>query len=207
MNTDTPLKALALIATLKPSPSASSSEKIARDVGEELAKHNVEIEYIRVVDYDLRPGVEADMGNGDQWPELRQKMLEADILLLSTPTWMGHMSSVAMRVLERLDAELSETDESGKLLTFGKVAGVAVVGNEDGAHSIVADTFQALNDVGFTIPAQGCTYWNGEAMQTIDYQDLDTIPEKVQQTNRTLAQNSAHLARLLKSVNYPTIEG
>lgn len=206
MNTDTPLKALALIATLKPSPSSSSSEKIARDVGEELAKHNVETEYVRVVDYDVRPGVEADMGNGDQWPELRQKMLEADILLLATPTWMGHMSSVAMRVLERLDAELSETDESGKLRTFGKVAGVAVVGNEDGAHSIVADTFQALNDVGFTIPAQGCTYWNGEAMQAVDYQDLDSIPEKVQQTNQMLARNSAYLARLLKGMNYPTKE-
>ncbi len=37
---------------------------------------------------------------------------------------------------------------------------VAVVGNGDGAHKISADVFQALNDVGFTIPAGAATYWN-----------------------------------------------
>lgn len=202
MNT-TPLTAITLIATLKPSPAASSSEKIAHDLGVELKKQNVETEYVRVVDYTIKPGVEADMGLGDEWPALRKKILAADILIIATPIWMGHMSSITMRILERLDAELSEADDQGRPLTFGKVAGVAVVGNEDGAHNVVAGTFQALNDVGFSIPAQGCTYWNGEAMQSIDYQDLDGIPDKVQQTNQTLARNSAHLARLLKQAAYP----
>jgi hypothetical protein len=54
---------------------------------------------------------------------------------------------------------------------------VAVVGNEDGAHKVVADMFQGLNDIGFSIPAQGATYWNGEAMQTKDYNDLDEVPQ------------------------------
>lgn len=58
-------------------------------------------------------------------------------------------------MLERLDAELSETDDAGRPLTFGKVALVAVVGNEDGAHKITANLFQGLNDVGFIVPAQG----------------------------------------------------
>jgi hypothetical protein len=89
------------------------------------------------------------------------------------------MSSVAQRVLERLDAELSETDDAGRPILTGKVAVATVVGNEDGAHKIVADLFQALNDVGYTIPAQGCTYWNGPAMQTTDYKDLDEVPEAV----------------------------
>jgi hypothetical protein len=71
---------------------------------------------------------------------------------------MGQHSSVCQRVLERLDAELSETDDEGRLLTYGKVAIAVVVGNEDGAHKISADLFHALNDVGFTIAAQGVTY-------------------------------------------------
>ncbi len=69
---------------------------------------------------------------------------------------MGHTSSAAQRVLERL-GELSETDGSGRPLVTGKVAMVCVVDNEGGAHEIAADLFQALVDIGFTIPAQGST--------------------------------------------------
>ncbi len=88
-------------------------------------------------------------------------------------------------------------------MTYGKVAVVVVVGNEDGAHHISAVTFQALNDVGFTIPAGGVTYWNGEAMQGTDYKDLPETPETVAGTTKTLAVNAAHLAELLAANAYP----
>src|SRR3954447_18940444 len=91
---------------------------------------------------------------GDEGPAGREKLLAADILVFAKPTWVGHMTSVAQGVLERLDGEPSEIDDSGRPLIAGKVAVVAVVGNEDGAHHISADAFQALADVGFTIPAQ-----------------------------------------------------
>jgi multimeric flavodoxin WrbA len=199
----TSLRAVALVCTLTPSPARSSSELIAGQVLSALGDHDVTGEHIRLVDLDIKPGVQLDMGNGDEWPSVRAKIMAADILLVATPTWMGQASSVAQRVLERLDAELSETDDEGRPLTYGKVAIVAVVGNEDGAHKISADLFQALNDVGFTIPAGGVTYWNGEAMHTVDYQDLDEIPEKVASTTATAASNAAHLARLLKADRYP----
>ena len=116
---------------------------------------------------------------------------------------MGQLSSVGQRVLERLDAELSETDEQGRLLTYGKVAVAAIVGNEDGAHHITGVLFQTLNDVGFTIPAGGSTYWNGEAMQSTDYQDLAETPRTVAAVTKTLATNAVFLARALKSDPYP----
>ena len=144
------------------------------------------------------------MGEGDEWPAIREQMMAADILIVSTPTWVGHMSSVAQRVLERLDGELSETDDSGRPLITGKVAVTAVVGNEDGAHKITADLMQGLNDMGFTIPAQGGTYWNDEAMGSRDYQDLDETPEAVASTTSTLAENAAALARALKAAPYPS---
>lgn len=200
----TSLTALVLNCTLTPSPAESSTELMAGQVVEALRKQGVEGgEIIRLVDLDVRPGVEKDMGPGDAWPGVREKMLAADILVIATPTWMGHMSSVASRVMERLDAELSETDDQGRPLTFGKVALVAVVGNEDGAHKITADLFQGLNDVGFTIPAQGGVYWNGEAMTTTDYKDLDTTPEAVASTISTMAVNASHLASCLYQRPYP----
>jgi multimeric flavodoxin WrbA len=198
-----PLTAVALVCSLTPSPAESSSELLAAQVLEALTAHGVAGSSIRVVDHDVRPGVQLDMGDGDAWPAIRQRVIDADILLVSTPTWMGQHSSVCQRVLERLDAELSETDEDGRQYTSGKVAIAAVVGNEDGAHHISAILYQGLNDVGFTIPAQGVTYWNGEAMHGTDYKDLDETPDAVASATATVARNAAHLARLLKQHAYP----
>jgi multimeric flavodoxin WrbA len=204
MTESTPLRALALVCSLKPSPAPSSSDLMARQVLEELGKHGVTGSVVRVVDHDVKPGVEVDMGDGDAWPAIREQMMAADILIVSTPTWVGHMSSVAQRVLERLDGELSETDDSGRPKVSGKVAVTAVVGNEDGAHKITADLMQGLNDIGFTIPAQGGTYWNDEAMGSRDYLDLDETPEAVASTTATLAGNAAVLARALRATPYPS---
>jgi multimeric flavodoxin WrbA len=200
---DTSLTALAISCTLKPSPASSSSDLLARQLLDALAEHGVTGDLVRAVDLDIRPGVEKDMGDGDQWPGLRQRVLDADILAFVTPTWMGQHSSVAQRVLERLDAELGETDEQGRPILFDKVAIAGVLGNEDGAHHISAILFQALNDIGYTIPAQTSVYWNGEAMQTVDYKDLDETPEAVSSAIATATRNAAHLARQLTAQAYP----
>jgi multimeric flavodoxin WrbA len=197
------LTALAITCSLKPSPAESSSDLLGSQILDALAEHDVAGTLVRAVDHVISPGVEADMGGDDEWPTLRQRVLAADILVFVTPTWMGQHSSVAQRVLERLDAELAETDEQGRPILFDKVAIAAVVGNEDGAHHIAAILFQGLNDVGFTIPAQGSVYWNGEAMQSVDYKDLPKTPEKVAQATSTAARNAAHLARTLSESGYP----
>ena len=199
----TSLKALAISCTLKASPADSSTDLLAAQVLDALAEHGVTGELVRAADNVISPGVEADMGGDDEWPALRAKVLAADILVFATPTWMGQHSSIAQRVLERLDAELSETDAEGRPHLFDKVAIAAVVGNEDGAHHIAAILFQSLNDIGYTIPAQGSVYWNGEAMQTVDYKDLDETPEKVASATATAARNAAHLAGLLQERAYP----
>ena len=197
-----PLTALALVCSLKPSPAESSSQLLAKQLLDELAKHDVTGTAVRLADFDIKPGVELDEGDGDAWPRIREQVIASDILVFVTPTWMGHHSSIAQRALERLDAELSETDDQGRPVVTGRVALVGVVGNEDGAHAIIADVFQSLNDVGFSIPAQGATYWNGEAMQTVDYKDLDETPEAVAGQNATVAHNAAHLARVLRAQPY-----
>ena len=199
----TDLTALVLSCTLKPSPAESSATLLGTQVLDELGKHGVTGEVVRVADHRIRFGVSTDEGDGDEWPVLREKMLAADILVIATPIWMGQPASVCKMVLERLDAEISETDDEGRMLTFGKVAIVAVVGNEDGAHHTVAEVLQALNDTGFSVAANASTYWVGEAMHATDYQDLDSTPEKTATTTTTAAANAAHLARLLKNEEYP----
>lgn len=158
---------------------------------------------IRVVDHDVKPGVESDMGDGDAWPALRTAILDADILVLGTPVWMGQPSSVVKRVLERLDAFLGETDENGRMISWDRMAMVAVVGNEDGAHHVSAELYQALSDVGFTIAPNAVTYWVGEAMGSTDYKDLDKTPEKVASATAMAVATTTHLARVLRADPYP----
>ncbi|MFE9845320.1 flavodoxin family protein [Streptomyces goshikiensis] len=200
---NTPLRAVALVCTLSPSPKPSSSQLLAEQTMAALAEHGVTGKTIRIADHDVRTGIGTDLGDGDAWPEIRDTILGCDILILSTPIWLGHPSSVAQRVMERLNAEISETDDEGRMLTYGKVAAVCVVGNEDGAHKVSADLYQGLNDAGFSLAPNAVTYWVGEAMQGTDYQDLDKTPEKTADTTATLAANTAHLARRLKANPYP----
>jgi multimeric flavodoxin WrbA len=202
----TPLRAVALVCSLKPSPAPSSSALIAEHVFETLRDQGVACEALRCVEFNIAAGVEADIGEGDEWPQIREQVLASDILLVSTPVWLGHHSSVAQRVLERLDAELSNSDDEGRPALAGKVAVVSVVGNEDGAHKVVADLFQSLNDIGYSIPAQGCTYWNGAAMESTDYNDLDEVPKAVASATAAAARNAAHLARVMKTAHYPPYE-
>ena len=153
--------AFGLNCTLTPSPTASSTQKMLDLLLKAIASHGVATSSARVVDHDVKPGVTADEGNGDEWPALRKQVMDADILVMATPIWMGQPSSIAKRVTERMDAFLSEIDEHGRYPTFGRVAIVGVVGNEDGAHHVTAELYQALADVGFTIPAGSSAYWVG----------------------------------------------
>ncbi len=169
----------------------------------ELAHHGASGQVIRIVDHDVKPGVTSDEGDDDAWPQIRQAILDSDILIFGSPIWLGHQSSVAQRVLERMDAFLSETDDEGRMVSYGRVAGVAVVGNEDGAHHVTAQLYQGLADVGFTIPANAVTYWVGRAMQAIDYNDLDETPKETDRTTKVMVRNVVHVARWLKTNSYP----
>ena len=204
MTHDAPLRALALVCSLKPSPAPSSSDLMARQVLEELGKHGVTGSVVRVVDHDVKPGVELDMGDGDAWPGIREQILASQILVVATPTWLGQLSSVTKRALERMDAFLSETREDGKTpIAYNRVAGVVCVGNEDGAHHVIGETNAALNDIGYSMPGQNWTYWNKgpgpgeEEWLTTEERDWSTT------TGKACASNLLALARALQASPIP----
>lgn len=199
------LKVLAFNCSLKSASNKekSSTESLLRQLMDELEKHGAKGAIVRAVDHNIKPGVKSDEGEGDDWPALRQRVVNADILVMATPIWLGQPSSVAKRVMERMDAFLDETDDQGRMPSYGKVGVVMVVGNEDGAHHCAAELIQALTEVGFTSPPGSVTYWVGEAQGDKEYKDLRTTPKAVRDTTAMLASNTAHLARLLKKSTYP----
>src|SRR5262249_39149699 len=197
------LSALALNCTLKSSPEKSSTEKLLSELLAAFREYDADGEIVRVVDLNIKRGVRSDEGPGDDWPGLRGKILASDILVIGSPIWLGQPSSMAKRVLERMDAFLGERDDRERMPSYGRVGLAAVVGNEDGAHHVAAEVCQALAEVGFTIPSGGVPYWAGEARGAVNYTDLPQTPKAVAEWTPMLASNAAHLAKLLKGSGYP----
>lgn len=191
------MRAVVLNCTLKPSPEPSNTDALARVVVDALVGHGVEVSAVRLADHHLPPGVESDLGDGDDWPAIRARILDAEILVVATPTWVGHPSSYAQRALERMDAMISETDDDGRPVAYNRVAGVVVTGNEDGAHHVVSEVAGALVDIGFTIAPQGWTYWNRGPGPGPSYAETDEGHDWSASTGRAMAQNLVGVARAL----------
>jgi multimeric flavodoxin WrbA len=133
----------------------------------------------------------------DEWPAIHEQLLGAEILVIATPTWLGRPSSIAQRVLERMDAMISEQDDEGRPVAYNRVAGVVVTGNEDGAHHVISEIAGALGDIGYTIPGQAWTYWNKGPGPGEDYSETEEGHEWSHETGRAAAANLVAAAKAL----------
>jgi multimeric flavodoxin WrbA len=197
------VRALVINCTLKPSPAPSNTDALARVLVDALCSRAVEVDVVRAVDHDIRPGVSSDEGPGDEWPDIRRKLLDSAIVVLATPTWLGQPSSVAKRVLERMDAFISETDAAGVPVAYNRAGGVVVTGNEDGAHHVIAEISSALIDIGFTVPGQAWTYWNMGPGPGPSYTETDHRHEWSEKTARAMASNLVATAAALEANPVP----
>ncbi|MFE0401292.1 flavodoxin family protein [Streptomyces nigra] len=191
------MKALVINCTLKGSPEPSNTEALASVVAGRLAEQGVDVSSVRAVDLKIAPGVVTDAGDGDEWPDVHERIVDSQILVMASPTWLGRPSSVAQRILERMDAMLSETDDQGRPVAYNRVAGVVVTGNEDGAHHVISEISGALADIGFTIPGQAWTYWHLGPGPGPDYLDERKGRDWAHSTGRTMADNLLGVARAL----------
>ncbi|GAB6194911.1 flavodoxin family protein [Lysobacter xanthus] len=219
--TDTPpparryddLKALFLNCTLKRSPEVSHTERLVHVPAEIMRRQGVAVEIVRPVDRDLAPGVQPDMRtcgfDRDDWPDLCTKVMDADILVLCTPIWLGEQSSVCRRVIERLYAESGKTNAAGQYVYYGRVGGALITGNEDGAKHCASSLLYALQHLGYCIPPQADAGWVGEAGAGPSYGDDGAgYDNDFTQRNATfMAWNLMHLARLLRDAGGFPVHG
>jgi multimeric flavodoxin WrbA len=194
------VRALVVNCTLKPSPTRSNTDALAAVVIDALRDSAIEVD--AAVDHDIRR-VSSDEDAGDAWPAIRETFNGSQIFVLATPTWLGQPSSVAKRVLERMDAMISEADAAGVPLAYNRVAGMMVTGNEDGAHHVIAEVASALIDIGFTVPGQAWTYWNMGPGPGPSYTDTDHRHDWSEKTGRAMASNLVAGARALASSPIP----
>ena len=191
------MQALVLNCTLKRGPERSNTEALANVLLDTFRAAAWDADMVRVVDFNVAPGVTNDEGDGDEWPKLLDRVRAADVLVIATPTWLGQPSSVAKRVLERMDALISEKDDDGVPFAYNRAAGVVVTGNEDGAHHVIAEVAQGLIDIGYTVPGQAWTYWNMGPGPGPSYLESEHKHDWSERTGRTAAQNLVAVARAL----------
>jgi multimeric flavodoxin WrbA len=191
------VRAVVLNCSLKSAGTTSNTQLLADSVIASLAARDVKTEVFRLADLQIPAGVETDLGDGDEWPRVHESLLEAEILVVATPTWVGHPSSIAQRALERMDAMISETDDDGRPVAYNKVAGVVVTGNEDGAHHVISEVTGGLGDIGYTIPGQAWTYWNMGPGPGPSYGETDQGHEYSEKTGRAMAANLVGVAEAL----------
>jgi multimeric flavodoxin WrbA len=198
------LRALFLNCTLKRSGETSHTERLIHVPAENMRRNGVSVDVVRPVDLDLAPGVQPDMReygyDRDDWPELRKKVMAADILVLCTPIWLGEQSSVCRRVIERLYAESGNTNDAGQYIYYGRAGGALITGNEDGAKHCAMSLLYSLQHLGYAIPPQADAGWVGEAGPGPSYGDDGAgYGNEFTQRNATfMAWNLMHLARMLK---------
>lgn len=197
------LKAVFLNCSLKSSDEVSNTEGIMKDVQTHYNQLGVESEIIRLADYRVALGVQEDMGDGDQWPEILEKVKAADILIIGTPLWLGEKSSLATLAIERLYGSSSVTNDKGQAIFYNKVGGALVTGNEDGAKHASASLIYGLSHIGFLIPPNVDAYWVGEAGPGPSYNEAGRDNDFTKTAIERLAYNTFHLAGLLKNNPIP----
>jgi len=191
------MRATVVNCSLKRSPDPSNTQQLADVVIEALQGYGIQSQVFRLADLNVPPGVVTDCGAGDDWPSIHEALLSSEILIVATPTWLGRPSSMAQRMLERMDAMLSETDDDERPVAYNRVAGVVVTGNEDGAHHVISEVSGALVDIGYAIPPQSWTYWNKGPGPGDDYSDTEEGHDWSHSTGRAMAANLVGVATAL----------
>ena len=200
------LSAVVVNCSLKRSPEPSHTQGLLDIPIEIMEANDVRVDQVRAVDLDLPPGVQPDMTehgwDHDDWPRLHRQVMDADILVIGTPIWLGEKSSVCTRVIERLYGNSAELNDAGQWAYYGRVGGCIVTGNEDGAKHCAMNVLYSLQHLGFTIPPQADAAWLGEVGPGPSYLDEGSGGPENDFTNRNatfMAWNLMHLARLLRA--------
>ncbi len=199
-----PLRALFINCTLKRSPETSNTEALVEASRSVMDRHGVTTAGVRLVDYDIAPGVDPDMTtkgwDRDDWPAIGEQVFDSDILVLAGPIWLGDNSSVMKRCIERLYANSHLLNDRGQYRYYGRVAGCLITGNEDGIKHCAMDVLYSLQHLGYTIPPQADAGWIGEAGPGPSYLDPGSGGPENDFTNRNttfMTWNLMHVARLL----------
>ena len=188
------MKAIILLATLK-NKGRSNTETLVEFLGKELTKQNIEFEVVKLANHHIVPGTYTHMEIEDDWPEIYNKILEAEILLFATPIWWNNHSSELQRCIERLDEVYDIILKGEDSPLDGKIGGVIVTGDSDGVEHITGNIANFFCSIGVTVPPYTSlgVIWEGHAKDA-----KKTKAQLLKYYNDNYAEDAQAMAESLK---------
>lgn len=199
-STHTMSTVLFINCTRKTSPEISNTEALWQPVAALYQQSGWQIRTLRVVDYEIP--VSRWQGNpGDEFPQVFEQILQADILVVGVPLARGNRSSECQKLLERLQttAQTHVDPETGCSSLYGKVFGLVAVSDGYGGGACIAQLHHDFNQLGYVNPPDSTVVW---------VQPMDTAEEfieaegkyavSVNRAARLLVDNTVAIATLLQ---------
>ncbi|MEO0163168.1 MAG: flavodoxin family protein [candidate division WOR-3 bacterium] len=132
---------------------------------------------------------------GDAFGSLVWDILESEAIIFASPVYWYSPSALLKTLIERL----TSLENQNEFMLRGKVAGVIVIGEEDGGMQVGSQILSALTQMGFIIPPLGVVYahrlWRG-----------DRIHEALEDA-AMLGVNVVKLAEMVSKQDWGWIEG
>jgi multimeric flavodoxin WrbA len=178
-------------------------------------KHrDVEVEIIDLGDYNIgfeQGAYSSDenfvqmehLDQDDDMKKLYKKILQADGIIFSSPTYWGYPSGLLKTFIERLTPLDEISDSSKKRRLQGKVAGAISTSKFDGASRVAQDILSMVNYLGFIIPPHAFAFHTGRTTSSVLEDDNDFKEDYFAVRNsQIVAENVYLMCKALKGKSW-----
>lgn len=193
----------------------SSSKTILKRVLDQLQKKGVETELIDLNElrifycgghYSLGPREcyypcrRMEEEPSDQMLHVYEAIFRSDIVIFATPIRWGNYCALMQCLIERMNCIENMDSVFGAKMLKDKVAGVVVIGHEDGYQRSAGTLMSTLNFMGFHLPANAVCYFVGPSDELTD-QDLERMKknEALENSIKDLVESAYEFALRLKN--------
>jgi len=99
----------------------------------------------------------------DEMNKIYDGILKADMVIFATPIYWGNHSQLMQLIIERLNSLENSNSVHRKVLVKNKVAGMMILGHEDGYQHVAGNLMNFLTELGMILPPQAYAAWVGES--------------------------------------------
>lgn len=110
----------------------------------------------------VHPCLITQVDEKDEMKKIYDGILAADVVIFSTPIYWGNYSQLMQLIVERLNSLENAYSVHEQVVIENKIAGIMVVGHEDGYQHVVGGLMNFLTCLGMIFPPRAYAAWVGE---------------------------------------------
>lgn len=143
----------------------------------------------------------------DDMSRLYDKMIEADGVLFSSPTYWGYPSGLLKAFIDRLTAMDEISDDPARRRLQGKVAGAITTAKFDGSSRVAQDILSMANYLGFVIPPHAFAFHTGRMTTSVLEDDAEFDANYFARRNaQAVAENVYRMIRTTQGLHWTNFQ-